>query len=133
MCLQPWVPMHVDGTIPTKQWIRQRHWQIRYSFACRCVWRFTTNVPILTVGIGAYDQEIFGSFDATMAGTGRKYKSVASFNCDVLTFWTAQDQSRVPTYNPHCFMRSRMVMMIIEDAIPPLRWPSIATERCFKC
>lgn len=64
-----------------------------------------------------------------MAGANRQDERVAGLDLDCAAFRSAEHQRREAPENAERFVGGRMIMMIIEDRVAPLRGPAMVGKK----
>src|SRR3990167_5332014 len=80
-------------------------------------------VLLLACGVRTHYEKVGTLFDTTMPGAGRQYHQVAGLQVHRLALFATEHNLGVTSCDAECFMSVGMVVVIIEDAGAPLRWP----------
>jgi hypothetical protein len=100
-----------------------------YSFFGR---HTAANIPMLVGRVGTDDKEIPACLYFAMPSTGRQDDNITGLDFESVSILAAQHQLGVPACKAEHFMRRRMVMVKIVNAVAPLRRPTITLELRFE-
>ena len=71
--------------------------------------------------------------DALVRHPGGDYYDITRLDVELPPLWATELQRRLPLRHTKRLVRGRMVMVIGEDRVPPLRRPVVLPKQLFHC
>ncbi|WP_168694388.1 hypothetical protein [Sphingomonas flavalba] len=91
--------------------------------------RRATDVPILFLRVSADNEEIAADRQPAMVGADRQHQSIDGADFKLATAGAAEQQRAVACRHAKCFVRGRVIIVIILDRIAPLGQLSMIAEQ----
>jgi hypothetical protein len=126
------LPKLEQGTVPAIYRIGIGKAQMGHLYGHGRCRRLSPDFPVLIRWIGSDDEEVRAGAQAAMTGARGKDGNVSTPDRDFMTARPTKHQPRRSGGEPEHFMRGRMIVLVGEDAVPPLRRPAVAPEERFE-